>query len=309
MRPRLLDLFCGAGGAAVGYHRAGFDVVGVDITPQPNYPFEFVQADALDCARLVIRCGTATFDAIHASPPCQAYIAACRRATSAADHPDLIGPTRELLQATGLPYVIENVARRPAASTAVLLCGSMFGLGVRRHRLFETNWPLMTPLPARLRTAEIRAYYGSNRWHRLDARRTRSDGEGPQAATRHRRAGRRRHGHRLDDLGRAPRSDPARLHRADRPPAPRPRESGGGVTGSEARIRLERRDRIERLFKACPAELYTAGGGVRMFELLRQARAGEEAAAAKWVKRYQAKRGQRTRGRHRRRDRRLAVGV
>ena len=96
-RPRLLDLFCGAGGAAMGYHRAGFDVVGVDIKPQPHYPFEFHQADALTYP-------LDGFDAIHASPPCQAY----RRTRSSATagrppSPDLIEPTRALLVASGLP--------------------------------------------------------------------------------------------------------------------------------------------------------------------------------------------------------------
>src|SRR5512146_2584663 len=111
MKPRLLDLFCGAGGAAVGYHRAGFEVVGVDIRPQPNYPFEFIQADALDILRWdwpERRFGR--LDAIHASPPCQTYTKAQKLQGN--DHPDLIGPTRRLLEQTGLPYVIENVGER-----------------------------------------------------------------------------------------------------------------------------------------------------------------------------------------------------
>ena len=147
-RPRLLDLFCGAGGAAVGYHRAGFDVVGVDIRPQPNYPFEFVQADALefigDGSWLDYE-GVRVFDAIHASPPCQAYSVATKAwngRIKRADHPDLVGPTRDLLEQTGLPWVIENVPGAPLRN-AIQLCGSSFGLDVRRHRLFETNWPVM----------------------------------------------------------------------------------------------------------------------------------------------------------------------
>src|SRR6266540_4313292 len=107
-RPLLLDLFCGAGGAAMGYHRAGFDVVGVDNRPQPHYPFEFVQADALDVLAPNTHFGgwqiSEQFDAIHASPPCQAY--SKTQKLRGRDHPDLIGPTRELLDATGLPYVI-----------------------------------------------------------------------------------------------------------------------------------------------------------------------------------------------------------
>ncbi len=145
-RPRLLDLFCGAGGAAVGYHRAGFDVVGVDIKPQPHYPFKFIQADALEFTRW----GAVAylFDAIHASPPCQAY-SVLRRANPDAEYPNLIAPTRELLEATGLPYVIENVPGAPTRHL-IVLCGSMFGLGangrqLRRHRNFELSFPMMSP--------------------------------------------------------------------------------------------------------------------------------------------------------------------
>lgn len=133
-RPRLLDLYCGAGGAAMGYHRAGFDVVGVDINPQPRYPFDFYQFDALNA--LLDRWLLEGFDAIHASPPCQAY-----SQMHASSGPDMIGPTRRLLEATGLPYVIENVEGAPLHDP-ILLCGSMFDLDVERHRLFEANWPL-----------------------------------------------------------------------------------------------------------------------------------------------------------------------
>ncbi len=137
-RPRLLDLFCGAGGAAMGYHRAGFDVVGVDIKHQPRYPFEFVQGDALD----FLREHGGEFDAIHASPPCQRFTA-LRTMPHAKEHPDLVAPTRELLVATGKPYVIENVPGAPLLNP-VILCGTAFGLNangrqLRRHRLFETN--------------------------------------------------------------------------------------------------------------------------------------------------------------------------
>jgi DNA (cytosine-5)-methyltransferase 1 len=138
----LLDLFCGAGGAAMGYHRAGFEVVGVDIEPQPRYPFHFVQADALS----YVREWGYTFAAIHASPPCQAYSTATRDYTR---HPDLYEPTRNLLLGTGLPWVIENVIGAPYSS-GVVLCGSMFGLEadgewLQRHRNFETSWLLMQP--------------------------------------------------------------------------------------------------------------------------------------------------------------------
>jgi DNA (cytosine-5)-methyltransferase 1 len=143
VRPRLLDLFCGAGGAAMGYHRAGFDVVGVDIQPQPNYPFEFVQDDALALMSTWPWWDEPPFDAIHASPPCQAYTDLKARHRHI-DHPDLVEPTQDLLRSTGLPYVIENVPGAPLLDP-ITICGSSVGLGVRRHRLFETNWSLMAP--------------------------------------------------------------------------------------------------------------------------------------------------------------------
>lgn len=147
-RPLLLDLFAGAGGAARGYVDAGFEVVGVDINPQPNYPFPFYQADALhilDC--LVEGDGPIwlhrqPFAAIHTSPPCQRFTAYRRRGEGVGDsYPDLIAATRERLEQTGRPYVIENVPGAPLIDP-VQLCGSSFGLDVRRHRLFESNLPL-----------------------------------------------------------------------------------------------------------------------------------------------------------------------
>jgi DNA (cytosine-5)-methyltransferase 1 len=147
-KPRILDLFAGAGGAAMGYFQAGFDVVGVDINPSPRYPFPFIQTDALALDQRFLR----SFDAIHASPPCQAHTA-LKTAHNAKPHVDLIPQTSAMLQASGLPYVIENVVGAPLIDP-VELCGSMFGLGVnyngeffqlRRHRIFETNWPLMQP--------------------------------------------------------------------------------------------------------------------------------------------------------------------
>ena len=139
-RPRLLDLFCGAGGAAVGYYRAGFDVVGVDIKPQPRYPFTFVQADAMTCP-------LDGFDALHASPPCQRYSKSVSK-SNRGNHPDLIGPTRERLEAAGVPWIIENVPGAPLLDP-IVLCGSMFGLGVRRHRLFESDYDIPAPGPCR----------------------------------------------------------------------------------------------------------------------------------------------------------------
>lgn len=134
---RLLDLFCGAGGAGMGYHHAGFDVVGVDINPQPNYPFEFHQGDAMTWP-------LDGFDVIHASPPCQRYSAAANIHDSAAQHPDLIPAARARLMSSGATWVMENVERSTLAAT-FCLCGSMFDLGVKRHRLFESNMLLLTP--------------------------------------------------------------------------------------------------------------------------------------------------------------------
>jgi len=143
-RPLLLDLFCGAGGAAMGYHRAGFDVVGVDIKPQPHYPFQFFAGDALEfLASFGPPSRIYGFGAIHASPPCQRYSKSVSK-KNRANHPDLVAPARELLRVTGLPYIIENVPRAPLENP-IQLCGSAFGLPIQRHRLFETNFPLMSP--------------------------------------------------------------------------------------------------------------------------------------------------------------------
>lgn len=192
MKPRLLDLFCGAGGAAMGYYRAGFEVVGVDIKPQPHYPFEFHQADALTYP-------LDGFDAYHASPPCQRYstITAYHGKQTVDSHPDLVPPTRAQLQTTGKPYVIENVKGSPLQNWT-LLCGSMFGLGakplydckcghsfpydlgkygcpncegeniarlrntyqLRRHRWFETSWGFVFSPHSCCHTGQALAVYG-----------------------------------------------------------------------------------------------------------------------------------------------------
>lgn len=140
-KPRLLDLFCCAGGAGVGYSRAGFEVVGVDNKPQPNYPLEFIQADAMNLDPKFI----SSFDAIHASPPCQSYSDLAKRNGNGHEWPRLIEPVREMLIRSGLPYVIENVDGAPLINP-VVLCGTMFkGLRVLRHRLFEANFPITVP--------------------------------------------------------------------------------------------------------------------------------------------------------------------
>ena len=141
MKPRLLDLFCCAGGASAGYEATGFDVFGVDVTAQPHYPYPMQIVDALTLSPSFL----AGFDAIHASPPCQAYSDLAYRNGNGHEWPRLIEPVRELLMATGKPYVIENVEGCPLKDY-VVLCGTMFrGLRVIRHRLFEANFPIVVP--------------------------------------------------------------------------------------------------------------------------------------------------------------------
>ncbi len=171
MKPRLLDLFCGAGGATKGYQRAGFYVIGVDIKPQPNYcGDEFFQDDAL-----TFPLDTASFpiepyvEVIHASPPCQRF-SVMRALPNNRQHLDLIAPIRERLAATGLPWVIENVPGAPLRNP-ITLCGSMFGLRsnptryLRRHRLFEINPPLLIVPQCQHRGAAVGVYgHGSAGW-------------------------------------------------------------------------------------------------------------------------------------------------
>jgi DNA (cytosine-5)-methyltransferase 1 len=155
MKPRLLDLFCGAGGAAMGYQRAGFDVVGVDIKARPRFPFEFHQGDALE---FLERHGH-EFDAIHASPPCQAY--SITRHAHDREHPDMVPPTLEMLGRLAVPWVVENVVGAPLLD-AVTYCGSMFDLiawdhyitqpvQLKRHRLFQSSRLILAPGPCRHR--------------------------------------------------------------------------------------------------------------------------------------------------------------
>ena len=164
--PRLLDMFCGAGGCSVGYARAGFEVVGVDNRPMPRYPFEFHQADALE---FLAKHGR-EFDVIHASPPCQAYSRSknngCHKSA-----PKLIPQTRELLEASCRPYIIENVPGAPLFCP-VELCGASFGLksgpfDLARHRLFELSFFILVPPCVHKRGSTIGVYgNGTNSYHR-----------------------------------------------------------------------------------------------------------------------------------------------
>jgi hypothetical protein len=140
---KLLDLYCNAGGASVGYDRSGgfTEIVGVDIKPMPNYPYTFVQGDAIE----YVKEHGHEFDFIHASPPCQSSCALTKGTNAGKfDYVDLIAETREVLEATGKPYVIENVQQSDLRRD-LTLCGEMFGLAVIRHRWFETNWPVEQP--------------------------------------------------------------------------------------------------------------------------------------------------------------------
>ena len=144
MSLRLIDVGCCAGAASMGYRRKGFAVTGVDIDPQPNYPFDFIQADLLDLDPQWI---ADNFDAGHISPPCQGYsgMSSCRPGL-ADTYPRLISPARELFEAAGVPYIIENVeAARSEMRDPIMLCGLMFGRELYRHRLFEASFPLPQP--------------------------------------------------------------------------------------------------------------------------------------------------------------------
>lgn len=142
MKLKLLDTFCKAGGCSVGYHRAGFEVTGVDIEPQPKYPYEFIQADAMEILR--DKAFLSKFDVIHASPVCKRYSTITKTAGTNEDHPDQILEVRELLKASGKCYVIENMPGSPLQNY-VELCGTMFGLNVVRHRWFECEPALFFP--------------------------------------------------------------------------------------------------------------------------------------------------------------------
>lgn len=166
MKPRALDLFCGAGGATKGLQRAGFHVTGVDINSQPRYCGDvFIQGDALAFP-------LSGFDLIWASPPCQAYTAA--RTLQKRDNPRLIEPVREMLRLSGALYVIENVPGAPLIDPFTL-CGRTFNLRVKRHRLFEANFPVLTPVCPKGHPGDWLIVFG---WSAL--RRSRGQGHGPK---------------------------------------------------------------------------------------------------------------------------------
>ncbi|MGV8973157.1 MAG: DNA cytosine methyltransferase [Rhodoglobus sp.] len=193
--PRLLDLFCCEGGAAAGYARAGFEVVGIDLEPRfaKRYPFEFHAADAIE----YVKEHGHEFDAIHASPPCQRY--SITNAARQHDYPDLIGPTRDALIASGKPWVIENVMGAPLVAPTVL-CGSMFGLTatdddgelvrLERHRGFESNVTLTQPrADYHDRAVQVAGAYGGARRDKVEARTVRHGGYVPAKAVQERLLG------------------------------------------------------------------------------------------------------------------------
>jgi DNA (cytosine-5)-methyltransferase 1 len=147
----------------MGLHRAGYEVVGVDIEPQPRYPFDFIKADALSLRPWWM----ARFDLICASPPCQRYSMYSRNLGTAETFPDLIAPTRALLREANRPYAIENVVGAPL-TCPLLLCGTMFGLKVLRHRLFETSWTWVGLMPSCNHKGDEIPVYGNGtpQWHR-----------------------------------------------------------------------------------------------------------------------------------------------
>jgi hypothetical protein len=188
LRPVLLDLFCGAGGAAIGYQRAGFEVVGVDQRDQPGYPGRFYQLDWEDGLELVARHALDQGDVpfvIHASPPCQGYsphvssVGAWDR-TQGKNEARLIAAVRDAITSYGVPYVIENVmGAAPELHANLFLCGTMFGLPISRHRLFESSAKIEQPFHAPCSGVAAR-FADAKGWDRRDMTVT---GKGRRAGT------------------------------------------------------------------------------------------------------------------------------
>ena len=171
-RPKILELFCGVGGAAMGYHQAGFDVYGVDIEEQPDFPFAFCLGDAISILSRLIGGGAVTFtrrdgtsetlriedfDAVHASPPCQASCTLTKGTNSGNEYLNLIPATRALLALHNKPTVIENVQGSDLRRD-LTLCGEMFGLGVIRHRYFECSGFTALPTPHKAHRGKVRGW-------------------------------------------------------------------------------------------------------------------------------------------------------
>jgi DNA (cytosine-5)-methyltransferase 1 len=229
MKPRLLDLFCGAGGAARGYQLAGFHVTGVDNRPQPRYAGDvFVQADAMTYP-------LDGYDAIHASPPCQAYSAA-NNIHQRTDHPDLVAATRERLLDSTLPYVIENVPGAPL-QRPYLLCGRAFGLGVKRHRLFEVSVAMLVPPCPRGHPGEWVMVFGHTVLGRTPTL-GRTAKNGPIFRRPHLGVDAGRTAMGIDWMTRDELSQahPTRLYRTRRGSAVRPPEGGGRMSKDERQV-------------------------------------------------------------------------
>ena len=199
---KLLDLYCKAGGASVGYARAGFEVTGVDIKKQKRYPYKFIQADALEI--LQDEDFLSQFDVLAGSPPCQTHSATKHLRIAqgkSTDKVDLIPQTREAFVKSGKPYIIENVPGAPLIDP-VILCGSSFGLKVRRHRLFESNIKL-TGLPCNHKDqGKPVGIYGSMR----------DEIPGGGSHSEEHRASQRSNGYRLDAMGRSSRGNPTGIY-------------------------------------------------------------------------------------------------
>ncbi|MGB1728845.1 MAG: hypothetical protein ACPHF2_02550 [Crocinitomicaceae bacterium] len=179
---KLLDLFCCGGGAGVGYARSGFTVTGIDIKNQPEYPYEFIECDAVE----YLQKHGHKFEAIHASPPCQAYSSHVTSSSSkfvptkGKDEPMLIGVLRDILNEIGKPYVIENViGARQHMDANLMLCGTMFGLPISRHRLFESNFFIPQPEHPKCRGV-AKKFAADNGWEYRDMSVT---GKGRHAGT------------------------------------------------------------------------------------------------------------------------------